>query len=96
VLKMDNWAMRMITEHIQNLAENVEIARDKAEVLEEAWNYEIDIEDAFTELYKDMQDIECNGSNRKQLDEVLDQFIKDINDLKRILNLIENDSKVNI
>jgi len=96
VLKMDNWAMRMITEHIQNLSENVEIARDKAEVLEEAWNYEIDIEDAFTKLYKDMQDIECKETNKKQLDTILDQVIKDINDLKRILNLIENDIKVNI
>jgi len=88
---MDNWAMRMITEHIQNLAENVEIARDKAEVLEEVWNYEIDIEDAFTELYHDMQNIECNELNRKQLDEVLNQIIQNINDLKRVLNLIENE-----
>jgi len=84
---MDNWAMRMIKENMENL----EVVRDKAEVLEEAWNYEIDIEDAFTELYKDMQDIECNESNRKQLDEVFNQIIQNINDLKRVLNLIENE-----
>jgi len=85
---MDNWSMRMIKENTENL----EIVRDKAEVFEEAWSYEIDIEEAFTELYQEMRNVECNELNQKRLNTVLDQIIRNINDLKEIMNLIENES----
>jgi len=66
---------------------------EKMDIFKKAWDHEMDIEDAFVNLYHDLHYVDCNEINQNQLDEILDQIDTNIYKLKNILWDIEQHSK---
>jgi len=66
---------------------------EKMDIFGKAWEYEMDLEDAFVNLYHDLHYVDCNKTDQKQLDKILDQIDTNIYKLKSILWDIEQHSK---